>query len=865
GEDKLAAAYCAVIEAAIADADADWTTGAAELNVPTGTGAENNVPAAFLSGLTRARTLDLAAYSGQVLTTLGVVPYVKNDAAPTENLSRVGYYIELKRKNDAQSDFHGLVRWLWVSMDAFGGKTIEDVGVPLTIYNQALVRRLRVASNMPGIASTAADATSETGWVEFWPSSYTNGDCGNSDAPANTYGYDWDDTRSDNMSGYGAMQVHRFTPGARNPAQTLFAFNRWSSSGSWEIGLGNFSHVRLGSIDWTFSGDPGKNMTETMSADAYEIAKLEIWTASMENDPDAPTAALVYIDSVIGEGATSATVTGSLVEFGIGAENATVTLEWSTDPAFATIAGSQSLGTISETGPLTATATGLTAGSTWYFRFTSVNSTGKTAASETSDPLTLTAGYWRPQPTADIWTSIAWLKDNTGSPVAFNPLWTAVFDGLEPTKTTTVQIPEAVEAKMVRVEGGADYTFDGDGTIASERLVKAGSGTLTLESRVLANTTDIEIRGGVVRLGDNAIVGAAGTSGGSIIVKDGGQFDFNHIDNESGNNRPRALITSGKTFVIEGEGPDGSGALTSTADNTYWGSPINEVVLTGDATIGGKSRIDIRGGSRNSITGPDDATLTIKNSAINRTRGLNVHGPISVGKMVITEEGCYTPEGGAFTLTIPNGIELRGALSMWAATGAWNVGGLVAVGDKAYIGNDSGTSYVRTDVTVQEGATLSLGGGGTTRYANAVTNRGTIVTTSNGHYIDAELVNEGNPLMQLNGDIHNYATTVTGDSRAEIKSGYYWTSGITDWGESALDVALSGGGTFVFGQNNDGYAYPKFGKNKLSVTVADGHTGTFFLHSHHSGTSDGVTITGPLNNFLAHGPNNGSAVIDSYN
>ncbi|MBP5226587.1 MAG: hypothetical protein J6336_04300, partial [Kiritimatiellae bacterium] len=356
-------------------------------------------------------------------------------------------------------------------------------------------------------------------------------------------------------------------------------------------------------------------------------------------------------------------------------------------------------------------------------------------------------------------------------------------------------------------------------------------------------------------LGDSAVVGAAGSNGGTITVKEGGQFDFNHIDTASGNGRARARITSGKTFMIEGAGPDGSGALTSTADNTYWGSPINEVILTGDATIGGKSRIDIRGGTKNSITGPDDATLTIKNSAVSRTRGLNVHGPISVGKMVIAEEGCYTPEGSAFTLNIPNGIELAGALSMWGSTGKWNVGGLVVVGDNAYIGNDSGTSYVDAPVTVSDSATLTMGGGATTRYREPMTNKGTVLVQKNGHYLDAPLVNEGDPVMRLSTDFHNFAPTVTGDSRVEVTGGYYWTTGNQDWGDSALDVTLSGGTGLVLGMNNDGYGMPKFGKNKLSVTAMNGNTATFFFHPSASASIDGVTINGLIDKFFSQGPN----------
>ena len=853
GEDKMAATYCAAIETAIAD-DADFELGAADTAVPTTSGAEANVPAEFLSGYTRARVLDVAANTGTILTTLGYVPYsVVDEAASASSLARVGYYIELKRKDNALNEYHGLTRWMWVSMDAFGGRTIDDVAVPLTTVNQCEVGNLRVKTNMPGIESTTADETGVRGWVEFWPSSYNNG-AGNSLGPVHTYGYDWNDARADNMAGFGTMQVHRFTPGKANPAQVMFSFNHWTADGQWEIGLGDFSNQNLGSVDRTFTGSSDHYMESTMAAPAYEVARIEIWTAGASG-------AILAVGSV-SPTAEGVTVTGSLEDLGPGATSADVTLEWSTDPAFGTIAGSQAVGTFAETGDFSATVTGLDSGTAWYFRFKGETDNGNTTTSPASAP----TGYWRPQTAADVWTSVAWLKDNAGSPVTLNPIWTAMFDGQEPLKTATVQVPEEVVADQVVVNSAADYTLTGTGKISSKRLVKAGAGALTLDAAVLAETPDIEIHGGTVKLADTAAQGAAGKNGGTITVKNGGQFDFNHIETASGNNRARANITSGKTFVIEGDGPDGSGALTTTAANDYWGSPINEVIMTGDASIGGISRIDVRGGAKNSITGPADATLTIKNSAVSRTRGLNVHGPITVGKMLISEEGCYTPEGSGFTLNIPNGIELRGAFSMWAANGAWNVGGMVAVGDRAYIGNDSGTGYIKTPLTVSEGATLTMGGGATTRYTKAVTNKGSIIVANGGHYYDDALVNEGNPLMELNADFHNYATTVSGDSRLNIKSGYYWTSGITDWGDSALDVTMSGGAGFVIGLNNDGYGMPKFGKNKLSITAMSGHTGTVFFHPAASASIDGLTIAGPLNQFFSQGPNvktlNAGPIVD---
>ena len=187
-------------------------------------------------------------------------------------------------------------------------------------------------------------------------------------------------------------------------------------------------------------------------------------------------------------------------------------------------------------------------------------------------------------------------------------------------------------------------------------------------------------------------------------------------------------------------------------------------------------------------------------------------------------------------------------------------------GSSAQIGNDNNTSYVKTPLNVSAGATLTLVGSATTVYSNGVVNAGTINRTGGTHNLYGDAVNVGNPLLRTNGNIYWYPSTVTGDSRAEVTGGQLWLSGRSDWGDAALAVALSGGGSLVVGANNDGYGMPKFGKNKLSVTVASGHTGTLYLHSAASGSIDGMTVSGPLANFCSQGQNvkskHGGPIVD---
>ena len=854
GEDKMAETYCNAILGAIAD-DPGFVLGAAETVTETTSGIENNVPAAYLDGMTRACVFDIAANGGTSLASLGYVPYAYvNDAAPTSNLSRVGYYIELKRKDTDLDDYHDLTRWIWVSIDAFGNRTLADVGIPLTTVNQCAVNRLRVISNMPGIESTAADESNVRGWVEFWPSTYGVDPSGKVDAPAKVFRCDWNDKRADNMSGYGTMQIHRFTPGEANPAQVMFAFNRWTGSDCYEIGIGNFSHNGK-AIDQTWMGDA--TLRERNTSLAYEVAKIEIWTAS--DTPDG--AAFVLVDGVSPSGGGEATVTGEVRDFGAGASSATLTLEWSTDPAFATVAGSTNIGVVAETGAVSATATGLTAGQTWYFRFTSMNSANVSAASGVSDPLDYSEGVWRPQTASDVWTSVAWQKNGAGEHVAFNPAWTAKFDGNEATKVASVQVQELVSANQVTVDASANYTLTGAGAIESKRLVKKGTGTLTLGAGVLAETPDIEIEGGTVKLANDAVVGAAGRNGGTITVKNGGQFDVNYTDTTGGADRARALVTSRKKFVIEGAGPDGEGALISSCANTAWNTALDEIELTGDATIGGLSRLDVRGNSKNSIVGPTNVTLTVKARASNESGLALVGSKVSVGKIVVADVGKVRYES-TTVLNVPYGIDLYGMFMFNGGDGTWNTGGVFVRGASASIGNNSGDAYMRTPLIVTEGATLTMNGSATTHFTGVVTNEGTIVMNSGTHRIEGgDLVNECNPLIRKTHSTacRLYPTHVTGDSRLELTSGQFWLSGRSDWGDAALAATVSSSGSFVIGDNADGYGLPKFGKNKLSI-AASGNAVAYF-HPSTSASFDGLAVTGKLKTFYCQGPTTG-AVID---
>ncbi len=202
----------------------------------------------------------------------------------------------------------------------------------------------------------------------------------------------------------------------------------------------------------------------------------------------------------------------------------------------------------------------------------------------------------------DAWTTGFWaLGPGFLTTQSWKESSDVLFDG---NSGGSVTVDADVSVRSMTVAAG-DLTLGGTGTIAgSEPLVKRGEGTLTLDGANLANQ-EVVVEGGVLKLGETAGAQSLGAAtaegaGGAVTIKAGGQFDLNYTATD--NNGVRAAITKGKKFYIEGEGPDGSGVLVNTVAGATWSASFNEIVLTGDATIGGTGRIDVRGGASNSIT-----------------------------------------------------------------------------------------------------------------------------------------------------------------------------------------------------------------------------------------------------------------------
>lgn len=120
----------------------------------------------------------------------------------------------------------------------------------------------------------------------------------------------------------------------------------------------------------------------------------------------------------------------------------------------------------------------------------------------------------------------------------------------------------------------------------SGELVKQGSGNLSFNHSSPNFTGPLTIEGGVAGVANSESLGAS-TANRTVKVKDGGAIDV-------GLSSVASSVILRQVLEIEGSGPDGKGALLNSASGVGQNNAFQKIRLTGDASIGGNSRIDIR-------------------------------------------------------------------------------------------------------------------------------------------------------------------------------------------------------------------------------------------------------------------------------
>ncbi len=324
----------------------------------------------------------------------------------------------------------------------------------------------------------------------------------------------------------------------------------------------------------------------------------------------------------------------------------------------------------------------------------------------------------------------------------------------------------------VTVSDGETLQAGGLNFTGVAKLLKDGAGTLVWPQGTMAASASAIVTNGVFRLAlstDAAASTAFGASG-AFKVAGKGQLDINGLTPKN-NYSP----VYSRTLFLEGEGPDGTGALISTSSLANGGNFVGRVVLTGDATIGGTQRVDISG-VRAEVDGRD-YTLTIKNwpyFVYNGGVTLNVRAIDVVGHADIAFNNVIS------SVTVPEGLNLHGGnFSSWSsnkgdvvfpADFAVNVG---AEGGNFFIYNNSGSATIPGPLTVKEGGTFTVDAANVA-FGNVSNQAGCTfqpLTATTGVTFSGLLHNDGT-IAQNIGTI-NYTTNavVTGSGTIEMTGG----------------------------------------------------------------------------------------------
>ena len=366
------------------------------------------------------------------------------------------------------------------------------------------------------------------------------------------------------------------------------------------------------------------------------------------------------------------------------------------------------------------------------------------------------------------------------------------------TTNTTVNISGSVAPNYVRVNATQNYTFSGTGAISGGTLRKDGTGMLTLATTnsypgltdvragilfvtgSIGNNSFVSLTGGTLRAGSSSALGSNSTIGTQI---DGGTLDINGFD------------LSTEPIFVQGAGVSNLGAIVNNGAQQT--NALTTATLTGDTTLGGSGRWDIRGSG---------ATLSTSGTAYNLTKtganqislvGANVDaalGNITINQGILSFETSTTSMGNSTkTVTVASGATLgffntttvmnkfctlnggtiwaesdagsqntfSGAITAGSAGGVFDAGGVLTGGtpNSAAVlnitGPISGTGRITKNgpgTVVISNATNSWGGGTTI-------NAGTLV--ANGNLPGAVTVNS-TATLQGTGSVGGLLTVANG-------------------------------------------------------------------------------------------------------
>jgi autotransporter-associated beta strand protein len=361
---------------------------------------------------------------------------------------------------------------------------------------------------------------------------------------------------------------------------------------------------------------------------------------------------------------------------------------------------------------------------------------------------------------------------------------------------TAVTIAGSVAPNYVRVNSSKDYTFSGGG-MTGGTLRKDGSGTLTLATTnsypgltdvragtlyvtgSIGNNSLVSLTGGTLKAGSSSALGTNSTIGTQI---DGGTLDVNGFN----------LTT--EPISVQGTGASGGAIVNTGAAQT---SALKTVTLTGDATLGGSGRWDIRGSGAVLSTGGNSYNLTktganqvslvatsvdskLANIGINQGELCFQTSTSSMGDPTATVSVASGAALGFYNTTnVMNKLCTLAGGTIWGESGTGaqntfagpisltNAGGILDAGS-ALTGGTPNSNAVLTivgpisgtgSITKNGPGTVVIAGGGNTWSGGTIVNAGILAVTS---AIPGNVLVSDNATLQGPGTIGGSVTVASG-------------------------------------------------------------------------------------------------------
>ena len=258
----------------------------------------------------------------------------------------------------------------------------------------------------------------------------------------------------------------------------------------------------------------------------------------------------------------------------------------------------------------------------------------------------------------------------------------------------------------------------------------------------------------------------------SFVVKDGARLDVN-VDQAASATLQKAESTHGKVVYVEGDGPDSDGALCNSNSSQNYGATFGHIVLTGDASIGGTGRMDLRPLQYSAVAALDNSAILEGPYVLTLKQG----GRFGIFQTTLDLDrfdvaGTLSLEG-AIPGAVANGFHLlNGSKLLFGAGTALSADmPIFADGAQSEIMGGTSPAVLSCDLAVDENATLSVTGTKAVQIGGAVQVDGTLdVSCTDGLVLQSSLEGNGTVTGNVAFDGEGFTWKVVADAEGLVSS-----------------------------------------------------------------------------------------------